>query len=123
MKKIAKFKEKIKRWSKRDLLFEGKKILINAFIMSSLAYLWIFTHLTYQIYSYLKQKISFEISFGEGKHGEFPQKAVALRKIHGRFEIPDLESFIISKKIKWVMRIHFSAPERWNMLGKKYFKI
>ena len=21
------------------------------------------------------------------------------------------------------MRNHFSAPERWNMLGKKYFKI
>ena len=39
MKKFAKFKEKIKRWSKRDLSFEGKKLFINAFIMSSLAYL------------------------------------------------------------------------------------
>ena len=39
MKKFTKFKATIMKWSKRKLTFEGKKTLINAYIMSSISYL------------------------------------------------------------------------------------
>ena len=39
MKKFFKFKKKLNSWSNRDLTLEGKKLLINSYIMSSMSYL------------------------------------------------------------------------------------
>ena len=56
------------------------------------------------------------------KTWQVSQKNIGLRKKHGGIELQDLHHFIESKKLKWVIRIHFSNLSKWNAIGKKYFQ-
>ena len=58
-----------------------------------------------------------------GKLWKVGQKNMAIKKQHGGLEIPDIETFIDSRKIKWILRIRYSERNRWNILGKKYLQI
>ena len=57
-----------------------------------------------------------------GKTWRIAQKTVSLKKEHGGLEIPDIDCFIMAKKVKWILRINFSDENNWNTLGKKYLK-
>jgi hypothetical protein len=122
MKKFAKFKDIIKKWTKRELTVFGKKILINSYIMSSMSYLT-------EIYTanipdnFITETNALIRDFlWEAKTWKVAQKTVALRKQHGGLEIPDIASFIQARKVKWILKIKYSPTNRWNMLGKKHLK-
>ena len=118
MKKFAKFKSKIDKWKMRDLTVEGKKLLINSYIVSSISYL-------IDIYSanvsseFVKQTKELIRDFlWNSKCWKISQTNLALRKCHGGIELPDLDNFIKCKRIKWIIRIHFSKISVWNTYGK-----
>ena len=122
MKKFTKFKNKIKNWANRDLTLFGKKLLINSYIMSSIAYLA-------EIYTaHIPEKFITETNalirefLWQGKIWKVAQKTMALRKEHGGLEIPDIHTFLQSRKIKWMIRITANPKLRWNTIGKKYLK-
>ena len=118
LKKFAKFKIKIQKWKHRDLTLEGKKLLINSYIMSSLSYLVdIYTcHIPEKFLCDTKTLI--RDFLWPGKTWRIAQNSLALRKIHGGLELQDLDNFIKCKKVKWVIRIHFNNASRWNAYGK-----
>ncbi len=45
------------------------------------------------------------------------KKILALEKEHGGLEIPDIQTFIQSRKIKWLIKIRFSDIDNWNKIG------
>ena len=47
---------------------------------------------------------------------------MSLRKEHGGLEFPDLDALIAGKKLTWIIRIHFSEPKKWNMMGKYFLR-
>ena len=53
-----------------------------------------------------------------GKTWRIAQNSLALRKEHGGLELKDLDNFIECKKIKWLIKIHFSEVSTWNEYGK-----
>ena len=123
LQKFAKFKKKITRWKDRDLTLYGKKILINSYILSSISYLAeIYSANVPQVFIKETNNLIREFLWG-GKTWKVAQKNLAMKKEHGGLEIPDIDAYIQSKKIKWVLRIRFSETSRWNMLGKGYLRL
>jgi hypothetical protein len=57
-----------------------------------------------------------------GKTWRIAQATMSLYKEHGGIELPDLDAFIKSRKIMWILKIQHSKIENWNCLGKKYFQ-
>ena len=51
------------------------------------------------------------------------KKMMALRKENAGLEIPDLDTYIKAKKVKWLINIHFKHEERWNIIGKGMLKL
>ncbi len=43
------------------------------------------------------------------------------KKEHGGLDIPDIQTFIQSRKIKWIIKIRFSEIDNWNKIGHKIF--
>ena len=118
MEKFSKFKEKIKQWTKRDLTLKGKKLLINSYVMSNVSYLTdIYTQYIPPVFISSTRDLIRDFLWG-GNTWRVAQKTTALRHEHGGLEIPDLESFIKSKRIMWLLRIHFSETDKWNAIGK-----
>ena len=121
MRKFCKFKTTIERWKHRDLSLQGKKLLINSYIMSSLSYLA-------EVYTenvpvnLLKETKDLMRDFLWGKTWRIAQATMSLYKEHGGIELPDLDAFIKSRKIMWILKIQHSKIENWNCLGKKYFQ-
>ena len=120
LQKFTKFKQKIQRWKHRDLSLQGKKLLINSYIMSSVSYL-------VNIYpcnipaSFITQTNELIRNFlWSGKTARVAHKTLALAKTDGGIELQDLEHFIECKKLRWIVKIHFSDFTRWNAFGKFY---
>ena len=118
MRKFFKFKKKIAQWENRDLTLEGKKILINSYIMSSISYLA-------DIYTeniptnFIKDTKNLIRDFlWKGKSWRVSQKNLGLSKKHGGLELKDLDNFVKCKKLKWIVRIHFNEIGKWNAYGK-----
>ena len=107
---------------KRDLTIEGKKLIINSFIMSSLSYLFdVYTN--HVCDKFVKDTRDLIRDFlWKGKTWRISQKSLALRKQHGGIELPDLDNFIESKKLKWIVKVHFSKLSIWNNIGKYYLQ-
>ena len=57
-----------------------------------------------------------------GKTWRVSQKSLALKRCHGGIELPDLDNYIDCKKLKWLLKIHFSETSSWNTLGKYYLQ-
>ena len=108
MKKFFKFKSKVDKWKYRDLTIEGKKLLINSYIMSSISYLAdIYSHKIPD--KYIKETKSLICKFlWKGKSWRISQANLGMRKVHGGQELKDLDTFFESKKNKWVVKTHFS---------------
>ena len=118
LQKFTKFKSKIALWEKRDLTLEGKKLIINAYIMSSLLYL-IDIYTTNIPKDFIRNTKDLIRDFlWNGKKWKISQKTIALRKEHGGIELQDLDNLIVCKKIKWLLKIHFSESSMWNTYGK-----
>ena len=64
----------------------------------------------------MKQKVICQISVGK-QYLEGGSKTMSLRKEHGGLELPALDALIAGKKLTWIIRIHFSEPQKWNMVG------
>ena len=123
MKKFTKFKNKISQWQKRDLSLKGKKLLINSYIMSSVSYLTdIYTEHVPPIFLKETKNLIKEFLWG-GKTWRVASKTMATRSQHGGLEIPDLESYIKSKKISWILKIHYKPSSTWNTIGKYYLTL
>lgn len=118
MKKFFKFKKRINDWKNRDLTIEGKKILINSYIMSSISYLAdIYTGNVPENFISKTKNLVREFLWS-GKTWRISQKNLGLKKCHGGIQLKDLDNFIASKKLKWIIKIHFSDQCRWNTYGK-----
>ena len=122
MKKFFKFKKKISMWKNRDLTIEGKKILINSYIMSSLSYLVdVYTaHVPEKFISETKQLI--RDFLWNGKTWRISQKNLGLNYNDGGIKLADLDNFVECKKLKWIVKIHFSDMSTWNAYGKYCIK-
>ena len=120
MKKFAKFKSKLNDWKKRDLTIEGKKLLINSYVMSSMSYLVdVYTSNISSNFIKLTRELIRDFLWN-GKTWRISQKSLALKRCHGGIELPDLDNYIECKKLKWLLRIHFNEASTWNTLGKYY---
>ena len=118
LKKFAKFKSKIDKWKTRDLTIEGKKLLINSYVLSSASYLIdVYTANIPNIFIVKTKELLCEFLWSS-KCWKISQNNLALRKCHGGLELPDIENYIKGKKIKWLLKIHFSEPALWNAYGK-----
>ena len=120
MRKFFKFKKKIQNWKNRDLTFEGKKLLLNSYILSSISYLSdIYTeHVPSKFVKETKELIR-DFLFN-GKTWRISQKNLGLSKPHGGIILKDLDNYIECKRLKWIMKIHFSPECKWNAYGKHY---
>ena len=123
MKKFAKFKSKITSWSNRDLTLEGKKLLINAFIMSSMSFLLEIYIDRIPLIFIKETKDLIRTFLWGGKTWRISQKTLAMKKCHGGLELPDLDTFIECKKVRWILKIHFSDVSVWNCIGKYYMQV
>ena len=122
LQKFTKFKQKLSKWKNRDLTLNGKKMLINSYIFSSLSYL-IEVYTSNISMSIIKKSKDLICNFlWGGNTWKIAEKNIALRKCHGGFEIKDLENLIMCKKIKWILRIHFCKLNTWNAFGKYCIK-
>ena len=106
------------RWKHRDLTLQGKKMLINSYIMSSISYLVDIYTCDIPTKFINETKNLIRDFLWSGKTWRIAQKSLALRKIHGGLELQNIENFILCKKVKWVIRINFSKPSKWNSYGK-----
>ena len=122
MQKFAKFKNTIRNWMKRDLSFKGKRLLIQSYIMSSMAYLTDLypTCIPEEFLTQTKDLI--KEFLWSGKTWRVAQKTCSLRKKHGGLEIPDLDCFTEAKNVMWIIKIHFSDLTNWNAIGKCLIK-
>ena len=120
--KIFQIQKKIEYWKNRDLTLQGKKLLINSYVLSTVSFLTevYTTHVPDNFITQTKQLIC-EFLWGK-KTWQVAQTNVGLKNKHGGIELQDLHHFIESKKLKWVIRIHFSNLRKWNALGKHYFQ-
>ena len=96
----------------------GKKLLINSYIMSSLSFLVEAypCHIPFKIIKKTKELIA--DFFWSSKTWRISQKNLALKKSHGGLELPDIDTFIRCKLLKWIFRIHYSPISQWNAYGK-----
>ena len=120
--KIFQIPKKVQKWKNRDLTFEGKKILINSYILSSISYLTdIYTeHVPSKFLKETKDLIR-DFLF-HGKTWRISQTNLGLSKSHGGILLKDLDNYIESKRLKWIIKIHFSPVSKWNTLGKHFLK-
>ena len=117
MKKFFKFKKKNQSWKNRDLTIRGKKLLINSYVMSSISYLsQIYTeHIPPKFISETRNLI--RDFLWDGKTWRISQRNLGLSECHGGIALKDLDSFMDCIKMKWIIRIHFSTPSKWNAYG------
>jgi hypothetical protein len=118
MQKNFKFKKKILSWKHRDLTLVGKKLLIDSYIMSSISYMA-------DIYPFcIPKKFLVETNnliktfLWNGNTWKIAQKSLSLKHPHGGINLQDLDSLILAKQAKWLVRIHFSKLDNWNAYGK-----
>ena len=123
MQKFTKFKSKIASWSQRDLTLEGKKLIINSYILSSMSYLIdVYTENIPQ--NFIKETKELIRDFlWQGKTWRISQTSLALKREHGGIELPELENFVKCKKVKWLVKIYFSKVSVWNCIGKHYIHV
>ena len=94
LRKFAKFKKQIKLWTKRDLSFRGKKLLINSYIISNISYLCdIYTANIPESFLTQTKDLIREFLWG-GKTWRVAQKTTSLLKEHGGLDLTDITSFI-----------------------------
>jgi exodeoxyribonuclease III len=118
MRKFYKFKKTIESWKQRELSFQGKKLLINSYITSNISYLAeVYTENIPEIF--LEETKNLIRDFIWGKTWRVAQATMSLYREHGGIELPDLDSLIKSKKILWILKIHYSKINNWNCLGKQ----
>ena len=120
LQKFSKFKKKIQSWSQRDLTLQGKRILINAYIVSSLSFMIDIYPDNISEYVIKETQNLIREFLWKGKTWRVAQKTMSLKKAHGGLEIPDLEAIIQAKRINWIKKIHFNVLQSWNAIGKHY---
>ena len=117
MRKFTKFKNKLKHWSKRNLTLYGKKVLINSYVISSIGYLSeIYTANIPDIFVAKTTELIRNFLWN-GKTWKVAKQTVALSKEHGGLEIPDIEVFLKSCMVKWILKIRFNPKCLWNSIG------
>lgn len=123
LQKFTKFKKIITQWKNRDLTLNGKKLIINAYIMSSISYLTdIYTSHVPQSFITKTRELIRDFLWS-GKTWRISQNTLALRKEHGGLELQDINNFISCKKIKWILRIICSPQCKWNSYGRYCFAL
>ncbi len=122
MQKFFKFKKKIDNWKGRDLSLRGKKLLINSYILSSVSFLAeIYTADIPTLFISETKKLICNFIWGSNTW-RVSQETLGLKREQGGLEIHDINNFINSKKLKWIIKIHFSELKKWNAIGKYFLK-
>ena len=108
-----------KKWEKRELTLKGKKLLIHSYLIPIISH-------GIEMYpdqipdNFIKDTKNIICNFmWGGNTWRVSKQTCALRRTHGGLELPDIENLIRSKKIQWIMRIHFSENKKWNTIGKE----
>ena len=122
MKKFTKFKATLTKWKKRNLTLKGKRILINAFVIPVISFLTeIYTENIPDIFLKETKKLFCDFLW-DGKTWKISQKTLALKKEDGGLEFSDIHTLNEAKKVHWILKIHFSEMQKWNIIGKHYLE-
>ena len=121
---LDKCKKKLEKWKKRDLTLQGKRVLINSYILSDVGYIMEMypNHVTQNFIQSLKEMCCNFL--WKGKSWKISQKTMSLMRKHGGFEFPDFETLLKTKKIKWILNIISKPLNSWNSCGQhilRYF--
>ena len=108
----------IDNWSKRTLTLYGKVQIIKTLLIPKFTYLFhslnvpksILNKINSMLYAFL----------WSGKREKIKRNTLIGSKIHGGIEMVDLESFIITIKLKWIRALTSAEDANWKLIPKYY---
>ena len=119
--KISKLKAKLDIWRQRDLSYEGKALLIRSLAVSQLLYAIEMKCVDKKVIQ-RAEKLVFDFLWS-GKRSLINREICYLPRDKAGLGIPNLESLVKVKKIRWIIRfLKDESEQHWAKLIENYLR-
>ena len=120
-KKIDKMSERCKKWSNRNLSFQGKVHILKSEVLSVIMYAIRLKVLPINYKDQIKKMIW---NFIWNSKPERVKRNTCIRlKVDGGIGVPDIDKIIQAARLSMLAKILTGESERWKELPNKYLKI